>query len=176
MQKQNAAFTVDLHDFTNQGNTGDFTPSNVLDVFKGVAPKIATLMSVIRKNFNMYPSYLVTGLRTASLLRSLQDMAANMPNMRGEIGFSGSTAQFLKLKVLESMAIGDDRMYLTTKAPDNSLEKSSIVDFIFQPMYTVKETTNGNTKQFIRSRTLIDVSRTDGMGFLTINNLEKYLG
>jgi hypothetical protein len=85
----------------------NYTPTNVLDVFKNISPKIAYVMGMIRRNFNMYPSYLVSGLNTASMLRSLQDMVVSMPGLQGEMGFSGSVASFLKLKVLESPAISD---------------------------------------------------------------------
>jgi len=129
---------VDLDAFVNNAGAGDYTPASVLDVLKAVVPRISTLISIIRKNYNMYPSYLISGLKTASLLRSLQGlMATNMPNVRGEMGFSGETSQFMKLKVLEAMAVGDDRMYLSTKAPNNALEKSSIIDLIYQPLYIV---------------------------------------
>ncbi len=124
----------------------------------------------------MYPTYCVTGLRTASLLRSLQDMMTNIPNLKGELGFSGATAQFMKLKVLESTAIDDNKIYLSTKAPNNALEKSSIIDLIFKPLYIVKEITDGNTRNYVRARTMIEVNRTDGMGYIECLNLEKYLG
>lgn len=176
MDKNGAKQSLDLDTFTNQGNTGDYTPATVTDVLRAIVPRISTLISIIRKNYNMYPSYMIAGLRTASLLRSLQDMMTNIPTLKGEIGFSGASAQFMKLKVLESVAIDEDRIYLTTKAPQNSLEKSSIIDLIFQPLYIVKEITNGNTRHFVRSRTMIEVVRTDGMGFIEVKNLEKYVG
>lgn len=122
-----------------------YTPSSALDVFKNIAPKIAYVTGAIKRNFNMAPSYIVTGLNTASMLRSLQDMVVSMPGLQGEIGFSGSVASFLKLKVLESPAIGDNDIYLSTKAPQNALEQSTILDLIFMPLYIVTETTDQHT-------------------------------
>jgi len=109
-----------------------------MDILKGITPKIATLMGIIYKNFNMYPSYLVTGL--------------------------------------ESSAISDNKMYLSTKAPSNALEKTTIVDLIYNPLYIVKETTDGNTRHFVRARTMIEIARTEGLGLLTVNNLNTFIG
>jgi hypothetical protein len=124
----------------------------------------------------MYPSYLVTGIKTASLLRSLQSMMVSMPDNRGSLGWSGETAQFLKLKILESPAVGDSKIYLSTKAPSNALEKSTILDLIFKPLYVVTETTDGNSRQFVRARTMIEVVRTDGLAVINVDNIDNYIG
>jgi len=176
MQKQGAKQTLDLEQYSAAGGTGEYTPASVLDVLKAIVPRISTLYSTIRRNFNMYPQYAVTGLKTAAYIRSLQDMLVNMPGMKGELGFSGATAQFMKLKVLECLAVDEDKIYLSTKAPDNALEKSSIIDLVFQPLYIVKETTDGNLRQFVRSRTSVEITRTDGLGYMHVKNMEKYVG
>jgi hypothetical protein len=171
--KAGAATTVDLAAFAVGG---DFTPANVLDVFKAIAPRVSLLMGIIRRNYNMYPTYMVTGVKTAALLRSLQDMMVNMAGVKGELGWSGSNAQFLKLRILESNHIDDSMIYLSTKAPQNALEKSSILDLIFKPLYVVKEVTDGNSRTFVRARTMIKISRTDGLGSIKVENMDPYLG
>jgi hypothetical protein len=35
------------------------------------------------------------------------------------------------------------------------------------------ETTDGNTRNFVRSRTMIEISRTEGLGYIQCLNLEK---
>jgi len=130
-----AMVTVDFDNYKLAG--ADYSPNSSLDVFKNIAPKIAYIQGVIRRNFNMYPSYIVSGLNTASMLRSLQDMIVSMPGVQGDLGFSGSVASFLKLKVLESATIPDDDIYLSTKAPQNALENSTILDLIYMPLYIV---------------------------------------
>jgi len=172
--KNNASLTLDLNNFAT--SNGDYNPTSIMDILKNITPKIATLMGIIYSNFNMYPKYLITGLKTAALLRSLQDMMVNIPSRQGELGWSGSNAQFLKLKVLETTSIPDNKMYLSTKAPSNALEKTSIVDLIYNPLYIVKETTDGNTRHFVRARTMVEIARTEGLGLITINNIDTYLG
>jgi len=157
---------------------GQFAPENIIDIFKAVIPRIAIVAGIIRKNFNMYPSYIVAGLKTAALLRSLQTIAVAMPGIGqtiGGIGWSGDSAQFTKMKVLESNAIGEGKIYLSTKAPADSLEKTTIVDLIYQPIYVVSEITNGNTRNFVKSRTLIDVLRTDGLGVINVTGLDAHI-
>lgn len=174
VDKAGASTTVDLSGFSVGG--GEYTPANVLDVFKAVIPRVSLLMGIIRRNYNMYPTYMVTGVKTAALLRSLQDMMVNMASQKGELGWSGSNAQFLKLKILESNHIDDSMIYLSTKAPQNALEKSSILDLIFKPLYVVKEVTDGNSRTFVRARTMIKISRTDGLGYIKVDNMDPYLG
>ncbi len=150
-------------------------PASVVDIFKNVVPKISTLMGLIYRNFNIYPSYLISGLKTASLLRSLQDVMVTLPGKSGEIGWTGSTSQFMKLKILESSTISDSKIYISTKAPSNSLEKSTIIDLVYKPLYIVKEVTDGQQRNFIRSRTSIEVARTDGLGLLNVQHIDNYL-
>jgi hypothetical protein len=132
-----AMVTVDFDKYSQAASTLNYHPTNAMDIFKNIAPKIAYVMGVVKRNFNMYPSYAVTGLNTASMLRSLQDMVVSMPGTQGDLGFSGSVASFLKLRILESAAIPDDDIYLSTKAPQNALENSTILDLIFMPLYIV---------------------------------------
>lgn len=174
IQKAGAATNVDLQGFSVGG--GEYTPASVLDVLKAVVPRVSLLMGVIRRNYNMYPTYMVTGVRTAALLRSLQDMMVNMAGQKGELGWSGASSQFLKLKILESNHIDDDMIYLSTKAPQNALEKSSILDLIFKPLYVVKEVTDGNSRTFVRARTMVKISRTDGLGYIKVENMAPYIG
>lgn len=168
--------TLNLHSYDTTG--GRFEPNNVIDVFKAVIPKIAICSGMIRRNFNMYPSYLVAGLKTSALLRSLQTLALSMPGIgqgEGGLGWSGDTASFLKMKVLESNAIDEGKIYLSTKAPNDALEKSTIVDLIYQPIYIVTEVTDGNTRNFVKARTLIEIPRTDGLGVINVSNLATHI-
>jgi hypothetical protein len=170
-----ASVTMDFNNYNQSTSTLNYVPSTALDVFKNIAPKIAYVQGAIKRNFGMYPSYIVTGLNTATMLRSLQDMAVSMPGLQGDLGFSGSIASFLKLKVLESPAIADNDIYLSTKAPQNALEQSTILDIIFMPLYIVSETTDGNARTFVRSRTMLDISRTEGLGYINCQNLESVI-
>lgn len=175
MAKQNAYLEVDLAKFA-AGGTGQFTPATVTDVLKAVVPHISTLIGIIKRNYNMYPTYLITGLKSASLLRSLQEMMVSLASQKGELGWSGAGSQFLKLRILECPAIDDDRMYMSIKAPQNALEKSAIVDLVYQPLYVVKEITDGLTRHFVRSRTMIEVTRTDGLGVIVLKNYQDFIG
>ena len=62
----------------------------------------------------------------------------SMSNQQGGLGWGGETAQFLKLKILESFSLdangSTSKMYLLTKAPDNQLEKTIITDLVYQPL------------------------------------------
>ncbi|MFA7202788.1 MAG: hypothetical protein WC188_03655 [Candidatus Caldatribacteriota bacterium] len=176
MATNGTSLTVDLHDYDVSG--GRMTPENIIDIFKSVIPRIAMVAGAIRRNFSMYPSYLVAGLKTSAVLRSLQTLAMAMPGIGGgdgNFGWAGDTAQFLKMKVLESNAIGEGKIYLSTKAPNDALEKSTIIDLVYQPMYIVTEVTDGNTRNFVKARTLIEIARTDGLGVINVSNLDTHL-
>ena len=173
MEAQGTAININFDDFTNQG--GHFDPNNAIQLMQNLTPRVATVISYIRRNFNMYPSYILAGVNTASILRSMQDMAVNMPNLTGEVGWSGTQASFLKMKVLESVALPENKFYVSTKAPQNALEKSTILDLIYQPLYIIQEVDQGNMLTFVRSRTMIEVSRTDGLGVIRCDGLSRIL-
>ena len=133
-----AMATIDFNKYSTSASALNYHPASTLDVFKNIIPKISYVTGAIRRNFNMYPSYIVTGLNTAALLRSMQELIVAMPNLQGELGFNGgSVGNFMKMRVLESAAIPDDDVYLSTKAPQNALEQSTILDLIYMPLYIV---------------------------------------
>ena len=170
------SLTLTLGDYDM--SSGKFQPDNIIDLFKAVIPRIAIIAGTIRRNFNMYPTYLVAGLKTSALLRSLQTVAMAMPGIGqgdGGFGWTGDTAQLMKMKVLESNAIDEGKIYLSTKAPNDALEKSTILDLIYQPIYIVTEVTDGNTRNFVKARTLIEIPRADGLGVLNIVGLDTHL-
>jgi len=165
--------TIDLDDFAATGSS--FRPSTAVDVLKSVIPYISELMGVVHKNYGMYPKYLIAGLKTTALLRSLQEFVISLPDREGGVGFNGQVASFSKLKILESVTMDNNKIYLSTKAAPNSLEHASIVDLIYQPLYIINETTNGQTRSFVKSRTMVEVVRSDGIGCLQVNNIDSYI-
>ena len=176
MAMNGTAITLNLANYDISG--GKFQPNTIIDLFKAVIPRIAILSGMIRRNFNMYPTYMVAGLKTSALLRSLQTLAMAMPGIGqgdGGFGWTGDTASFLKMKVLESNAIDEGKIYLSTKAPNDALEKSTIIDLIYQPIYIVTEVTDGNTRNFVKARTLIEIARADGLGVINITGMDNHL-
>ncbi|MCP4763384.1 MAG: hypothetical protein GY870_16550 [archaeon] len=103
----------------------------------------------------------------------------SMGGKEGNLGWSGESAQFLKLKILESYALdgngATEKMYLSTKAPQNALEKASIIDLVYNPLYIVQEVTDGQQRNYVRSRTLIEVARTDGLACIEVLNSDSYI-
>jgi hypothetical protein len=61
MRKQGAKQYVNLDEYAALGGAGNYTPARVQDVLAAITPRISTLYSVIRRNFNMYraPMWLV---------------------------------------------------------------------------------------------------------------------
>jgi len=175
MKQYGAYHKVDLSDYAYQGGSGDYSPSGMQDLFKNIVVPISSMYSRIRVNYGEYPKYIVTGKKTADLLRNLQTYAVQFANMSGTLGMDvGVGGTLNKMKILEGHSIGDDRMYFSTKTNNNSLERSTIVDVVFHPMWSTSEVSNGNAVTYIRSRTSIEVLRTDGMGFMEVKGLNKY--
>ena len=124
--------------------------------------------------------FLICGVTTATLLRSMQQFMISMSNQQGGLGWAGETAQFLKLKILESFSIdangNSNKMYLLTKAPENQLEKTIIADLVYQPLYITNEITNSLQKNYVRSRTLVHLCRTDGIACIEVQGTNGILG
>src|SRR6056297_2705617 len=160
-----AKFTIDLDNFKA---TSNYTPATPLDVFKAVIPHISNMAGIIKRNYQMYPSYIIAGSKTAALLRSLQDMMVSMPGKQGELGFSGQTAQFMEMKILEATCADQNKIYLSIKPSQGNLQHSALIDLVYNPMYIIKEVTDGATIQYVRSRTMIELARCDGVGVIEI--------
>lgn len=39
-----------------------------------------------------------------------------------------------------------------------------------------KEITDGNVRHFVRSRTMVEIVRSDGLALLQVNNIDDYVG
>jgi len=168
------AKTVDLAQFVVAG--GDYTPANVLDVFKGVIPAISAISRRIRKNFRADPQYLVCGLETASLLESLQDYTVSFDSTRaGSAGFTGETASgFRKQMVIACDAISDDKIYVIYKPAGDKLETSALIELLYKPLYMITETTNSQARTFVKSRTALEIVAPEAFGVITLSNHATY--
>jgi len=173
MESYGAKYTLDLDEY--KASTDNFHPNTPIDMFKAIVPYISMLMSRVRKNYQKYPSYLVAGSKTAAMLRSMQDMMMNLPGQQGEMGFGGTTAQFLKLKIIEASSADEKKLYVIIKPTPNNLEQSCLVDLVYQPLYIIKEITDGATRNYVRARTMAELTRYDGVGCIEIQNLQKYM-
>jgi len=173
METYGAKYTLDLDEYRSSAD--NFKPTTPVDIFKSVVPYISMLMGKIHRNYQMYPTYMIAGLKTAAMLRTLQSMMMNFPGKQGEMGFSGETAQFMKLKILEAASAQEGKIYLSIKPSQNNLEKSCLIDLVYQPLYIVKEITDGATRNYVRARTMTEMARYDGVGCIDVQNLDKYL-
>jgi len=167
--------TCDLNQFVVAA--GDYRPANVMDVFKGVIPYLNTVTRMIERNFRAAPQYLITGLKTASMLDSLQEYVVNNQQIhRGEMGYSAKTMSFRKQTVIPCHAIDDSKIYLAFKAPVNDKSRSVLIDVVYKPLYIIEEITNSRKRTFVRSRTCIENVASNGMGLVTIQNLPDFVG
>lgn len=156
---------------------GVMSPRNLIDIMKTVTPRIAMVNTVIFRNFRAEPQYLLTGLRTGALLKSMQDFVVRMPNMTdGEGGYVADTASFAKQTILMSPAIDDEKIYQVYKAPSDNLSRSVIIDFIYKPIYIIEEITNSMKRTFVKSRTAIELCATHALGCVNVAGLNDILG
>jgi len=164
--------SVDLNKFLT---SGDFRPANSMDVFKGVIPAISYVTRRIRRNFRADPQYLIAGIKTATLLESLQEYVVTMPSTYfGEAGFSQNNAgaSFKKLTVLPCDPIPDNRIYLVYRAPSDDLSRTAIADIIYKPLYIVEEIDNSTRRTFVKSRTTLEFTNIDAMGYIEVLNID----
>lgn len=144
-----ASATFDLDTFKAGGVI--LQPANVMDIFKSVIPFINTISRTIRKNFRADPQYLLCGLKTASMLESLQTFVVNFPDQKqGEMGYQANTPvhgiqgpiSFRKQTILASGAVAEGKIYVIYKAPSDDLTRATIIDLVYKPLYLIDEVTN----------------------------------
>lgn len=157
---------------------GTLSPNNVVNIFQSIVPFISSVSRQIRSNYRADPQFLLAGMKTASVLESLQQYYAKFSdNNNGEVGSTGSSAGgFRNQTVLSSDALPENKIYVIYKAPSDDLARSTIVDLIYKPLYIIEEVTNSVKRTFVKSRTALEFVRTESMGVVEVRNYDRYLG
>jgi hypothetical protein len=177
MAENGTAANVDLTQFTTAAATPEFTPANILDVFKGVVPMISAVSRKIRTNFRADPQYLLAGEKTAAIMESMQEFVSRFPVADvGESGYaSGTGIDFRKQTVLSTPALPEDKIYVVYKSPSDDLSRTAIVDLIYKPLYVIEEVTNSEKRTFVRTRSALEFTAIESMGVINIQNWENYV-
>ena len=152
----------------------DTKPASVQDIFKNIIPVLIALQEKIRKSTRFEIKYLVTGIDSAAILKSMQTFAVKFEGFEGETGFSGETGAFSKLEVITSHAVGNDLIHLIPKS--ESLAQSSIVEISHKPLYVITETTDSVKRSFIKSRNWIGIVRNEAIGTIRLTGYSVALG
>jgi len=164
---------IDMSVFADAGGAG-LRPVVTQDIFKNIVPPLNALMERMRRQNNMEVQYLVVGIDTAAILKSLQEFAIRFDGMNGQTGMTGTAGAFAKLDIVESYAVRPDLIHLITEAP--TLGQSSLVMVMYKPLYIITETTNSIRRTFIKSRTWMGVVRPEGLGTIVLQNYDPYFG
>lgn len=160
-----------------QDQAGVLSPRNLMDIMKSVAPRIAMVNTVIHRNFRAEPQYLVTGLRTGALLKSMQKFFSSVTNpTEGSFGFSTQAGSVMQQTILMSPAVNDEKIYSIYKAPNDNLSRSVIIDFIYKPIYIIEEITNSMKRTFVKSRTAIELCTPHAVGCINVVGMDNILG
>lgn len=177
MAANGAASVCDLLAFTTNSTNPEFAPANIIDVFKGVIPFIASTTRRIHKNFRAAPQYILAGQQIASILESLQDYNINIPGTHyGEIGAKDSNViNFRKQIILSSDSIEDNKIYLVYKADTEDLSRTAIADIVYQPLMILEEMRNSVKHTYVKSRTAIEITAVDALGVITVEGADRYL-
>ena len=144
-------------------------PRTFADIFKSILPVFIMLQETIRKNTRLEVSYVVTSVRVAAILKSLQEFTMKLAGAVGEMGMSGSIGDFGKLEIVTSFAVEDDYIYLVTKS--ETLSQSTLVEVTHKPFYVIKEVTNSIARTFIKSRNWIGIVRPEGIGCIKVKGI-----
>ena len=160
-----------------QDQRGVMSPRNLLDIMKSIAPRIAMVNTVIHRNFRAEPQFLVTGLRTGALLKSMQSFFTSISSQtEGSVGFAAQTGNLMNQTVLMSPAINDEKIYSIYKAPNDNLSRSVLIDFIYNPIYIIEEITNSMKCTFVKSRTAIELCAPHAVGCINVTGMNNILG
>jgi len=175
MASLGASASVDLALFKSGGSKG-VQPEDVQSIFKSVLPSISSVSAAIRRNHRADPQYLLTGYRAGALLQSMQAQYFNFAD--GKHGVGGKMANAISFQsqtVITSGAIPDDKIYVVYKAPGDDLSRSAIIDLLYNPLYIVSEITNSVKRDFVKSRTALELARPEAVGVVNLLNATNYL-
>jgi len=169
MQAHGNVATVDFNALPSA-----FNPSNLADLYAVIVPRILKVRNAIRKNAHVEPQYLLCSPNTATLIESLQQygvMANQANNMK--LGPTGSNITFAKFNVVVSETLPDNKIYVVFKAPNK--QQAALLDIVYKPLYIEKAVDGGVTKQYLKSRTTVEVVDTKKLGVVELQNVDKVL-
>ena len=149
-------------------------PEKVMDMFKSIIPVIISVIEELRMSTRIEPKYLVTGIDTAAVIKSLQRFSVSFDKLEGSTGFSGEIGTFSKMEVITSWCVGNDMMYFVPKT--ETLATSTIVEISHKPLYIITETTNSIRRTFIKSRNWIGIVRGEALGSIKLEGISAFLG
>jgi len=152
----------------------DTKPATVQDIFKNIVPVLISLQEKIKKATRFDIKYLVTGIDSAAVLKSLQQFAIKYDRFEGETGFEGSVGNLAKLEIITSFAVGNQYIHLIPKS--DTLSQSTLVEVSHKPLYIVTETTDSIRRSFIKSRNWIGIVRPEPLGVIELKGYEQALG
>lgn len=161
-------------DLSSIAGATDTKPASVQDIFKNIVPVLIALQEKIRKSTRFEIKYLVTGIDSAAVLKSMQSFAVKMDGFEGETAMNGETGNINKLEVITSHAVGNDLIHLIPKS--ESLAQSSIVEISHKPLYVITETTDSVKRSFIKSRNWIGIVRNEAIGTIKLTGYNTALG
>lgn len=195
MKKLNTYETINFNMYRDAMNI--MSPSFLSGIYQTIVPRFSIVSRYMYLNYRAVPQFILTGIRSAALLENLQEFAVSLPTYReGVAGFDNLHAMnihvnmFLKNIILSSPAIDDDKLYLlykpddeNTEAQEQNLEMKSLsqedklrstvlLNLIYKPLYLVEEITNSQKRIFIRSRTALELFRTEGVGVIVTSGLK----
>ena len=159
-------------DFQVIKTEGATSPRTFVDVFKNILPVITMLQEIVRKNTRLEFSYVVTGVKTAAILKSLQEFTMKLAGATGEMGQKGSVGDFAKLEIVTSFAVADDLIHLVTKS--ETLSQSTILEVSHKPFYVIREVTNSINRTFIKSRNWIGIVRAEGIATIKVKGIAGF--
>jgi hypothetical protein len=156
---------------------GITSPPDAVSIMRNIIPKLSMVSRTIQKNFGAMPQFIATGSNCAVMLESLQKIAMNMPDINnGTLGYIGDVAQFNKQSIIYTPAMPNDKIYLIYRAPDDNLSTTTLLDIVYKPMYIIDEVTNSLKYTFVKSRTTIEVCRTDALGYVEVDGIDQLVG
>lgn len=178
MAANGASLSLNLDAYKVNASPQRYEPNNALDVFKSVIPMISSIRRKIRQNYRADPQYILAGLKTASILESLQDYVVNFSETRrAEAGFSGdSNIGFSKMKVLHSDVLDESKIYMVYKPTGDDLSRCALIDLVYKPLYMIEEITNSVKRTFVRSRSALEIVRPEALGVITVSGYTDILG
>lgn len=178
--KANAAYAeIDMDDWMTGADSASrkYRPGNILDAVKNILPYINSVSRNIYRNFRGYPQFILCGNLMASFLETLQEMAIDFRDVKkGTFGLGSPSVNFARQTIVPCQAIQDNLLYLVFKPESNNLSKSVLIDFVYKPIYIIEEITNSQKRTYVKSRTAVEIVNDYACGYITIDNMSKYIG
>jgi len=157
------------------------SPNEVSAILSAILPRLIYVSRKIFNNSYFNPKYIITGLKIASVIESLQEIIPRFQEYnqgkidyhKGALFSEEKVKEDYEFRILSSAAINDNYMFIISE--EMNKDNPVLTELVYKPLYVIQEITNSQYIHFIRSRKKTILVRPEACGVIAVKGLTNLI-